>query len=155
MANQNKRPIFLYVALILFILLILSMHFSKDLYGRYFTTTNGQDGARVATFEVDDGFASTYSEVISISAKPGDQKEFAFTVINKGEVAVRYTVSANNLTNNLPLTFVFTPGVLSPKDTQNLTFTVVWDDTILENTNPNYANKTDFIELTIVIEQID
>ncbi|MBQ7407945.1 MAG: hypothetical protein IJW13_01545 [Clostridia bacterium] len=170
--NKTKRPIFLYVSLVLFILLLISMQFSSDLYGRYFSTANNADGARVASFEVGDGFKQSYSEQIFVTVQPKQQIRLEFTVQNKSEVAVNYSISAINTTNNLPIKFtVFKVntstneleefnGQLSPAQTHLLALVVDWsvapgDPNYDYLTSPEHANKIDLVNLTVTVEQID
>lgn len=134
------------------------MQFTSNLYARYYTGASHSDGARVAKFEVEDGFATSYNEVIQLTIKPGDVIELPFIVNNKGETAINFIIEAENLTNNLPVSFDAFSQSLAAGASANYNFIVRWvvsDDNKDWQTSPEHANKTDYVRLSIRIEQAD
>lgn len=84
------RPnIALYLAFLLFILALLSTHFTGGLYGRYSTNATGNSAARVAKFQVD----VLGSGNLAADCAENDDLVYTLYVTNLSEVTVEYTVS--------------------------------------------------------------
>lgn len=96
-----------YIVAILLCLVLASFWMMCNLYARYTTEASGEDGARVAKFEVTE-VADEQKDItkqINISLVPGESDEYIITVTNKSEVAIRYSIEATDTTQNLPITF--------------------------------------------------
>ena len=101
-AGKKKRlPLFVWLAYgLLATLLFVGVTFSS-----YVTTSSSLDQARVAKFNVTEKDL-TMSQDIEMEITPLKPAYFKFAVTNKhSEVAVRYTITVEKLTNNVPLQF--------------------------------------------------
>ena len=92
MQAKNKTttgPLLLRIALILLCMTLFSTSMLSGLYAKYIAKDNGDDDARVATFEVDvDG---NFADGITVNASQGDlDGTYTFSVENNSEVAITY-----------------------------------------------------------------
>jgi len=180
------------VAIVLLCLTLVSMHLTGGLFARYTATTSASDSARVAnmstvSFVVVKGSDVQLSETTELLVQPGKSMEVNIVVRNYGtsedasstedvcEVALKCSVSARNITGNLPFTLslakkgqedaqtatgtnpvsigedqiLFEAGVAS---TQEYTLSIVWPEG--ENT-ADLAFEIDALEITVNTEQVD
>lgn len=98
--NQMRLPLSAY----LIYLLVATLLFTGVSFSKFATTTSGEDSARVAVMAMD----TTYSLGEYLYGTPGETKNFTITLTNKEgtkicEVAQKYTMSVESLTNNLAL----------------------------------------------------
>ena len=103
-ANWTMR-----IAAVLFCLVLVSTHLVSGIFARYIATDSGSDGARVAKFRITEKVmhADSASQFTSVSAGlvPNVPCRINVEVVNDSEVAVFYEITADNLTDNLPLKF--------------------------------------------------
>ncbi len=156
--EKKQRPVLLIVAFILIILTAISFSLVVATYSRYITTkinSSENDGKNpdVAKFDVSeylDGVGEF--DTLSITLKPGEEKVQNIIVSNSSEVAISYTISLENVTNNLPLEFTNYSGTINANETNvACSVTISWDE--LKN-SPEFAGKTDVIRIIITAEQI-
>lgn len=156
--EKKQRPVLLIVAFILIILTAISFSLVVATYSRYITTkinSSENDGTNpeVAKFDVSeylDGVGEF--DTLSITLKPGEKKIQNIIVSNSSEVAISYTISLENVTNNLPLEFTNYSGTINANETNvACSVTISWDE--LKN-SPEFAGKTDVIRIIITAEQI-
>ena len=156
--EKKQRPVLLIVAFILIILTAISFSVVVATYSRYITTKinsteNNGNNPDVAKFDVSeylDGVGEF--DTLSITLKPGEEKVQNIIVSNSSEVAISYTISLENVTNNLPLEFTNYSGTINANETNvACSVTISWDE--LKN-SPEFAGKTDVIRIIITAEQI-
>ena len=156
--EKKQRPVLLIVAFILIILTAISFSLVVATYSRYITTKinsseNDGNNPEVAKFDVSeylDGVGEF--DTLSITLKPGEEKVQNIIVSNSSEVAISYTISLENVTNNLPLEFTNYSGTINANETNvACSVTISWDK--LKN-SPEFAGKTDVIRIIITAEQI-
>lgn len=156
--EKKQRPVLLIVAFILIILTAISFSLVVATYSRYITTKinsseNNGNNPEVAKFDVSeylDGVGEF--DTLSITLKPGEEKVQNIIVSNSSEVAISYTISLENVTNNLPLEFTNYSGTINANETNvACSVTISWDE--LKN-SPEFAGKTDVIRIIITAEQI-
>lgn len=156
--EKKQRPVLLIVAFILIILTAISFSLVVATYSRYITTKinsteNNGNNPDVAKFDVSeylDGVGEF--DTLSITLKPGEEKVQNIIVSNSSEVAISYTISLENVTNNLPLEFTNYSGTINANETNvACSVTISWDE--LKN-SPEFAGKTDVIRIIITAEQI-
>ena len=152
--NAPKRNVFLIAALILLCLTLLSISLMSGMFARYTTKTASNDTGRIAKFTVTgDGF--TDAVTLSVKMNPGDSQNKTLSVSNGSEVAVRYTVSVKNTTNNLPLEVTGTnlTGTLAPgAASQGVAFTLEWPS---DKNDAAYSGMLDNIVVTVTAVQVD
>lgn len=166
---KGKVNIPMCLAGILLCLTLFSMHFSGGLYARYTTSGTVADSARVAVLQ-----GGTTVTMINAQGYPGlSSVACKFEVTNyteKGsnrqvsEVALQGTLTAENLTNNIPLelkfyqdesctveaaSFSFNAGEAGKKDFYLQTS---WPQ---EANNSEYAFEIDALQITVIAEQVD
>lgn len=148
-----------YLAGVLLCLTLVSVHLTSGLYARYCSTASGEDSARVARFNVtaEGELTATFSALIS----PGETVEKTVKVHNNSEVAITYTVSAENRFDNLPLTFSFTKqGAQGPElylaagGTAEFSLSIYWPTDNGKN-DVSYSGKVDLVLLTLSAVQAD
>lgn len=157
------------MALLLLTLTMLSFSLLGNLYARYVTQAEGEDSARVASFQADDSNTLQKSYELSPMTVNSDQQKFTVKMTSNSEVAVRYRFSITK-EGNLPLTITAAGPegtALSPETVGDVwivdkaagkyqeepyTFTLS-----LENTEESYryAGGVESIVLTVDVEQID
>lgn len=158
MKKNNRHPNWiLHLAGILFCLTLFSMHLTSGLYARYTSSASGSDSARVARFDVTADELS-FSETIPAEIAPGESNKQTINVKNNSETAIRYTISVENITDNLPLTFSVGGDAnsqtleLDAGKTADCAVTVSWPDT---SDALKYMGMVDLITVTMTAEQID
>lgn len=160
MKRESHQPNWiLYLAGVLLCLTLISVHLTSGLYARYVSSASGEDAARVARFDVTEAgdLKTSFSALIS----PGETVKKTVTVKNNSEVAITYTVSAENLFDNLPLTFEFTKQseqspelYLAAGETADFSLSIYWPTDNGKN-DVSYSGKVDLVQLTLSAVQAD
>lgn len=166
MAKTTKTRTFnkpMIVAGILFYLTLVSICLTSGLYAKYLVSDSAEDSARVAKFSVTET-ATQFSSDLVVEVEPGTlTKEIEIT--NASEVAIDYTVTIKNTTNNVP--FQFSLDTFSDTNVAEDTYTATCSmasgeiethsiKVILGQENAqNYIGMVDMITIDIVAEQID
>ena len=164
--NNAKMNIPIRVAAVLLCLTLFSTYLVTGLLARYATSAQSSDHARVAKFSVQGSGALT--ESIEASIAPGKSADAALIIENNSEVAVEYTVTVTNETNNLPLRFrmvkagtspavntsgsTFTSQQLPGSHTDQYTLFIDWEAT---DNGPALMGMVDYITVTVTAAQID
>lgn len=152
--NAPKRNVFLIAALILLCLTLVSMSLMSGMFARYTTKSASNDTGRIAKFRVT-GNGFTDAVTFNVKMNPGDSQNKTLSVSNGSEVAVRYTVSVENTTNNLPLEVTGTnlTGTLAPgADPADVTFNLEWP---ADKNDAAYSGMLDNIVVTVTAVQVD
>lgn len=162
-----------YIAAMLLCLVLVSFWMMCNLYARYTTEASGEDGARVAKFEVTEVGKSgqNLTQQMKIDVYPGFAETYSVGVTNKSEVAIEYKIEAKNETGNLPLQFQMldesrneiakNSAEISAGDTAEHTYMlkISWpkntENQDENRQNPDYAGKTDVIKITLSAIQKD
>lgn len=149
-------------AAVLLCLTLISCRLCGGLYARYSGAGDGEDGARVAKFDV--SAESTYfSEplLMEMTAPGKIQKEIVVT--NNSEVAFACTVTLENTTQNIPYLFSVEDSeptanecsvtcYLEPNSGDNVIEIVMeWE----EADALRYMGMADLVELTVSAQQVD
>jgi len=157
--EKNKLNIPMCIAMIILCLTLITTHFTSDLYAKYVSTVTGDDAARVAKFSITENCTS-FSTELEIPIEPGEITKL-IEVKNDSEVAVTYELKITNVTDNIPLQFVFdnetvtgditASGNVAAGGTGTHTIKIIWPFEGAEN----YIGKVDLVTMTLTAEQID
>lgn len=156
MKRKNRRPNWiLCLAGVLFCLTLFSMHLTSGLYARYTTSASGSDSARVARFNIEQ--TGELTQLIELDVYPGFAESYTLALKNNSEVAVSYTVTAEQLTMNLPLEVSLsgsTSGTMAADAAGEVTCTlkIEWPS---EDNDEARSQDIDAIRVTVRAEQID
>lgn len=167
--RSGKVNIPLCLAAVLLCLVLFTTHMTSGLYARYTSTASGSDGARVAKFEITDDLSS-FTTALSFETSPSEDKEkpcqkVSIEVSNGSEVAVAYTVTIANTTQNVPYKFAINgaapptlhsatgTAVLAPEANTTVTIDIYWDDTA--GTAVTCMGMVDKITIDVEAAQID
>jgi hypothetical protein len=121
-------------------------------YAKYVDSQSELSRAGVAVFDVNDGLEDK-SFTLSVSASDVEGGMTSnILVTNSGEVAIRYTVQVENITNNLPLTFKCETARIGPNEQTNYQISIFYagDE---EGLSTTYCGMVDLIRVTVTIEQ--
>ena len=151
---NQKVPAVFYAGLVLICAVLITSHFTSGLYARYTTSASVGDSAVVAAFEIGDDLSSS-SALIEVTAKPpaaeGETSRVQTVQIsNSSDATVTYTVTAENLTGNLPIEIDSFTGTLAPNGTVTQEITIEWTNALKD---PQYAGMVDLVRLTVSVEQ--
>lgn len=147
---------------VLLILVLVSTGMVTGRYARYTSSASGGDSARVARFSVTEtvDFFSE-SETVCTSFIPGEKKEITIVVDNDSEVAIAYTIQADNPYENFPLRFYVKPeaehpdmpfcGYMQPGETATYVLVADWNG----GKDIAYSGRVDIIEITLNATQAD
>ena len=152
--NAPKRNVFLIAALILLCLTLVSMSLMSGMFARYTTKSASNDTGRIAKFRVT-GNGFTDAVTFNVKMNPGDSQKKTLSVVNDSEVAVRYTVTVENATDNLPLQVTGTSltGTLAPGAAPaDVTFNLKWP---ADENDAAYSGMLDNIVVTVTAVQVD
>lgn len=159
MMNQGRKtPLVFYLGAILLILTFFTTSLTGGLYARYLSGDSNHESARVARFVIDEDFSDIASyipislELQSDPSKPIFLATYAVEISNQSEVAVRCTLTPENITKNLPLAFSATELNLKAGETNTVTVNIEWKDGY---TSESLANKNDLVRLTLTVAQLD
>ena len=157
--NENRKPhaIVLRAAAVLLILVLFTTSIVSGRYARYTSSATGHDSARVAKFRVTE--EGIDGQMIKVSIAPGQTVKHEIIVHNDSEVAIAYSVIADNKHQNLPLTISVSDGkttgssvTLDPGVTKTVNLQIYWDETKNED---KYIGMVDTIHLVLTAAQID
>ena len=177
---NNARPstklslpgILLRVALVVLCLTMLCVHLMGSLYGRYSSTAEGSDSARVAKFDVKVTGDVNNNISVQCTQMPGNSATYQITVKNDSEVAVKYDVIITlsklvngvkyTLDNREPVAALTTTYAdvrqLAPNapnaNVHVLTFLVDWNQFTESATGASYSDSFTF-DITIHVEQVN
>ena len=155
--------IMLRAATVLLGMVLVSLYLVCGLYAKYTSSATGSDTARVAKFDIL-AEGKVGEEMIGADLAPGEELNIQLKVQIKSEVAVEYTISVNNVTKNLPLTFkmggtVYEGGgefterlEANGADLMIYNLTVSWPE---EYNSSEYAGLVDMIKVSVSASQID
>lgn len=153
--RRRKLP----VATYLVYLLIATFLFTGVSFSKYATTASGSDEARVAAFDFEFVLTGSgnQSEVVAVDTYPGMDKTYTVKVTDKSEVAMKYTVTAENLTENTPLKVTLNNNGVSYggeylTGSDELSLNLKWES---RDNAAGYAGEVDAIRITVTAEQID
>lgn len=165
--SRQKEKWILYTLSILLCLVMASFWLMCNIYARYTTEASGSDAARVAKFSVTE--SGTATQQIKVNVYPGFSQDYQVGVINNSEVAVEYVMDVKNVYKNLPLQFKMLDvqeNEISEKSAEisaqdhtehiyklNISWPAGADGTSAQS--PDYAGKTDVIEITLKAVQKD
>ena len=153
--RRRKLP----VATYLVYLLIATFLFTGVSFSKYATTASGSDEARVAAFDFEFVLTGSgnQSEVVAVDTYPGFNGTYTIKVTDKSEVAMKYTVTAENLTGNTPIAVALEHNSTAYggeylTESGDLTLKLEWDS---KDNAAAYAGEVDAIRITVTAEQID
>lgn len=147
---KKKKINFLGIAWFMLFFIVLTIYLIPNLYARYTANDDSSDSALVAKFNVSESFAAEQSFPIEI--KPGDSLTRKIIVNNNGDVAINVTVIVENITMNLPLTFMCEEISINPYESGEIIITIKWDE---EYSFPELAEMVDIIKFSLTAVQID
>lgn len=105
--SGKKEKWIAYTLAVLLCLVMTSFWLMCNVYAKYSAEASGEDGARVAKFEVTetgkDGTELT--KQIKMDVCPGFTQNYKVSVTNNSEVAITYVMNVENKYGNLPLRF--------------------------------------------------
>lgn len=104
-SKHSFSEIVLTCASILLCFTIVSSYLTAGMFARFVSSDTASDSARVATFNVDKRGALTTS--FAAEFVPGVPCYKEIIVQNKSEVAIEYTITILNKSNNMKLSFRF------------------------------------------------
>lgn len=110
--NKTKMNIPIRAAAVLLCLSLVSIYFVSGLFARYTASDQGSNNARAAKFSIEG--SGVFTQPIEASLIPGDTVDVDLIIQNNSEVAMEYTVTVSNETNNLPLEFNMEKKEASP-----------------------------------------
>ncbi len=169
--HSLKSNSFLRLAGLLLVLVLLTVCImSKGLYARYTTSSQGQDGARVAryVFDVTDGTNAIETLDLSDLSPDNQTKVFTIVVTNKNtsgvcEVTQKYTIS-EELFGSLPLSYTLKyDGATEPQKillagvatTHTYILTVTWNESkTVQDANANILDNASIMTVTVASEQV-
>ena len=161
------------VAVLLMLVLVTSGMVSGR-FARYVTTAEYSDSARVAKFHVVDTSSPMFGEVnIPVTLiTPGNITTSGISLKNHSEVAVQFTITVENVYDNLPLSFqirdqdkqvlaqmgedensVTYTGTIAPgQNNKAFSLFVGWP---YSESNLDYCGRVDLIRVAVKAEQVD
>ena len=161
--ESHRSNWILYLAGVLLCLTLFSMHLTSGLYARYAASASGGDSARVAKFDI--AQKGTLSELLLLDVYPGFSAAYDIQLNNHSEVAVSYTVSVEQLTNNLPLELTWDGMVMSDnaaassgtfeantQDMEKYTLNVSWPKGVNDDA---YSYELDALRVVVRVAQVD
>ncbi|MBR5253271.1 MAG: hypothetical protein IKV39_05290 [Clostridia bacterium] len=101
--KHSVREIIITTASILLCLTLISTYLTAGMFARYVSSDSASDSARVATFNVDESGALVTSFAAEFIPNVPSYKDIL--IQNKSEVAISYTITIRNETNNMNLSF--------------------------------------------------
>ena len=142
------------IAFILLGLCLLASHFASQYAARYVSGDFSGDDARVAIFDftVTSELTAGVERLHIQGMKPGDTKSYEVTITNKSEIAIQCTVSAQNVTESLRVTMSTVQKEIAIGESTTITFVIEWD---LEKNSLDFMGKSDVVQLTVDVSQID
>lgn len=93
---NSRTPVVFHVGLVLLCMVLFSTYLTGGLYARYTTSASGEDGARVAKFQITNKLNSIDSQAVSVNLHFFDstmlEDSLPLQVSSGSEVAVKYDV---------------------------------------------------------------
>lgn len=176
--NTPKLNIPICIAAVLFCLTLFSTYFVSGLYARYTSSRRNGGSARVAVFSVKG--EGVLSKPIAAELVPGEIVSNNLIIIeNDSEVAVEYTITVTNVTENLPLMFRLiksgtssdesdeqdwvpkyessSPQQIPCKSTENYTLEIKSELNGLDDSDIDLdlIGRVDYITVTVTATQVD
>jgi hypothetical protein len=143
----------------------------SGLSARFTTSAYGDESARVASFSVDDKVEWQNTTELTADVTPGTSQIATIKIKNNSEVAVAYTVTVTNVTNNLPLKFIidgddgdpvadeytYQSSVQANSGETSFKLIISWpaDTTSADEKNLDYIGMVDYITVKVTATQID
>lgn len=154
--RQKKTGRILLVYLVY--LLIVTFLLTGVSFSQYATTTtSNEESARVAVFDVSQ--SGSFSTLFQLQVMPGFRETYEIVLTNGSEVTVDYTLSAEQLADNIPLQIRFldesgltVSDTFSAGSSESRTYTleVVWD---ASKNNAAYSYEVDAIRVVVTAVQ--
>lgn len=160
--SEEREKYIIYTAAILLCLVMATFWLMSNIYARYVTSSSGEDGARVAQFNITE--SGTATSTINVTLQPGETEEYPVDVTNNSEVTIAYEIDVQNKYKNLPLEtkMLDTNGneitnnssEISANDTKSHQYKlqISWPK---DKQDEEYAGKTDQLEITLRAVQKD
>lgn len=140
------------MGVVLFCILLGSIHLMGGLYARYTTQAGDSDSARVAVFSFEDDL-SEQGQLLPASFSPGESLSKTIEIHNNGETALKYVIKLENLTQNLPIEDkIIETNVIACGEESSLTWSIEW---LQEDNSIDYMGKMDILRITVTVEQVD
>ncbi len=154
--SNTKAPLLspMHIALLLLCAVLISSYAISGLYARYISKDTSGDSARVAKFSFEDDLAEKYKEIPATFA-PNESQTIEIEIENKGEVTLRYVVTFENLTGNLPLQLKEGDGIsgeVQSKSKTTFSWTIEWNQ---DDISVDHAGKMDVVRIVVAVEQVD
>lgn len=163
------HTIVLRLAAVLLSLVMLTTGLVSGRYARYVTSASGSDSARVAKFTVTQSILQGETDLTQTipmpDIRPGETVPVTVKIDHDTEVAVRNTITVENVYSNLPLTFRIAETGTTGSDGSTLaveygpgTFekeyviSVTW---VSDGNDLNYIGMVDLLTITVTTEQVD
>lgn len=166
---RKEEKWIIYIFITLLCLVLTSFWLMCNIYARYTSEASGSDGARVARFDITQSGEATSR--IKVNVYPGYSQSYKVSVTNRSEVAVEYAMEIKNTYGNLPLEFkmlddqgneISTKSIdVSAQDRTEHSYqlNISWPDGVdaaySSAKSPDYAGKTDVVEIILKAVQID
>ena len=105
--SGKKEKWIAYTLAVLLCLVLTSFWLMCNVFAKYSAEASGEDGARVAKFEVTEvGNGGTdLTQQLKLDVYPGFKQTYKVGVTNSSEVAITYVMNVENKYGNLPLQF--------------------------------------------------
>lgn len=159
---KQKSPFWIYAAILILFLTLLSMTLLPGLAARFSANTKGQDAARVAIFNISESGEGVASFTVELA--PGDPSALkTVRIVSESEVTLRYTVTVHS-TENLPLRYAWDGGVAQMNDAsvtavvtpgsyqKDHTLSILWHE---DDNSYHYQSEVEHITVTVLAEQVD
>lgn len=150
--QKNINCILMRTVAVLLMLVLLSTGIVSGRYARYVSSASGEDGARVAKFDVtvsDNAFSSFFT----VNIRPGDSIKKTVKVTNNSEVVVAMDFSVENVYKNLPLEILNQlGGEIAPGETKDIPLTIFWPE---DKADDSYCGKVDLLKISLTVVQVD
>ena len=159
MKKSNRHaPVVFYIGLVVVFLVLLSTCFTGGMYAKYTAKDGDNNSARVAKFNVTDGFLTDIFLVEINDMHPGEVIKYTFDVQNNSEVAINFSVKHDNLTKNLPIVIEDIDMNFGVGEGGTVIFCVSWPIVTNGQTSTDsdkFTGQIDVIELLVNITQIN
>jgi len=130
--QKNINCILMRTVAVLLMLVLVSTSIVTGRFARYVSTASYSDSARVAKFNIVTSADSRSTTEIQAKLVPGDNVE-GIVVKNFSEVAVDFTLTVDNVSDNLPLVFSVKDGDTSITSTENSDGSITFTSTVAPN----------------------
>lgn len=169
-SKHSLREVVLTSAAILLCLTLISSYLTAEMFARFAASDSGSDSARVATFNVSE--TGTLVGYFAAELIPGVPCVRDIVVKNNSEVAISYTITIRNESNNMDMSFRFgTEGDMHDmtlsadghtctsyldalSEEQNYKLEITWNSKGPE-TDLEYMGCVDLIKVTLIATQVD